>query len=142
MVGGACLTLLCACATTPPSQEMADARAELRAAEDAGAKNIGVEQFKEASNSLSLAERELDLSDYRTARNYAIIARSAASTARKVMEALHEARKSIDDARAQGRPASDAEAAYQAAVEDARQGDIESAVAKAQQAVRLAENQP
>jgi hypothetical protein len=142
-VGCAAVALvLTACASLPPTQEMADARAELRAAEDAGAKNIGVEQFRDASHNLILAERKLDLRDYGTARNYAILARSEAAQARKVSESLRDAKEAIAHARGIGKSPSDAEAAYQAAVESARRGDIALSLTLAQNAVRLAGDGP
>lgn len=76
------LLMLAGCATVP-SQEMADARTELRAAEAAGAARYAPAQLAAARRHLADAESRLELGDYAEARRNARWARIDAIGARR-----------------------------------------------------------
>lgn len=76
------LLMLAGCASIP-SQEMADARTELRAAETANAARYAPEPLAEARKYLADAERRLELGDYADARRNADQARLYAISARR-----------------------------------------------------------
>lgn len=70
--------LLAACATSPPVQEMSDARQALQAAIDAGAQERDPAAVRRAERLLQQAGDKLDAGRYRKAREMAQEARQAA----------------------------------------------------------------
>lgn len=71
------------CVTSPPVQEMSDARQAIMAAEDAGAKDSAPTALRAAHDYLKSAEKKLKRKAYNGARADAIDAR------RKALEALN-----------------------------------------------------
>ncbi len=77
-----CVVWVLAGCTTVPSQEMADARTELRAAETVGAARYAPAQLAIARRRLADAESRLELGEYAEARRNARRARIDAISAR------------------------------------------------------------
>src|SRR5690606_29105489 len=80
--------LLAACATSPPVQEMSDARQAIAAAEEAAAAEYARERLDDARRFLETAEQQLRDEMYGAARLNAIRARNRAVEA---LEASQEA---------------------------------------------------
>ncbi len=79
------LVLLClaaACETTPPVQEMSDARQAIAVAREAGAEDHARVELHEALRYLHSAERELSAEEYMQARRDALLAKAKAQEAR------------------------------------------------------------
>lgn len=74
----ACVILLVACATTPPFQEMSDARQAISLAREAGVATRFPELFAEAENFLASAKRRMDKRQFGAARYDARRAREKA----------------------------------------------------------------
>lgn len=91
------ILMLAGCATVP-SQEMADARTELRAAEAAGAARYAPAQLAVARRRLADAESRLELGDYAEARLNAERARMDAISAR--IQAQAQRKEGLRDAAA------------------------------------------
>ncbi len=72
------------CASTPPVQEMSDARQAIMAAEDAGASRFAAAPLSAAHSLLASAEEKLQEKDYRGARSDAVSAHSRAVEARVI----------------------------------------------------------
>jgi len=66
------------CATSPPVQEMSDARQAIIAAQAADAANLAAESLAEAQRLLTLAERFLRNESFGSARNNALRAKNRA----------------------------------------------------------------
>lgn len=82
------LTLLVsACATSPPVQEMSDARQAITAAEEASAQQFAPQTLGEAREFLQQAEEQIRQGNYGAARGSAIRARTRATTALQVSQA-------------------------------------------------------
>ena len=132
-----CLTMLGACAGAP-TQQMADARMELKAAEEAGAKENAQESLLRARKTLSIAEQQLELGNYYDARVAADKARDEASNARLVALAITHAKEIIARAQKINADLAAAQQALQAAQEAARLNKMERALSEAIQAEELA----
>jgi len=74
--------LLYGCATTPPVQEMSDARQAIRAAREANAQQFAPEMLEAAEAYLQEATSELDAGLYDAARRAALTAKRRAMEAR------------------------------------------------------------
>jgi hypothetical protein len=81
----ATLVALAACETTPPVQEMSDARQAITVAREAGAAEYAAIHLKVAEDYLESAKAALDKGDYHVAR------RNAKHAKAKALDALHEA---------------------------------------------------
>jgi len=137
LVGLSCIVGLAACAVAP-TQEMADARAELKAAEEAGAKEYAGAPLASARRGMAEAEQQLALGNFSDARESAALAREDAARAKAVADAIGRARRALDRAEAVHAPSSAAEAALKSAQDAARGGDDRHAVAEAVRAEQLA----
>jgi len=76
--------LINACATTPPVQEMSNARQTISAAHEANASKYAPKQMAEAEHLMSQATDALESGDYVTARDLAIAAQQMAIKARQI----------------------------------------------------------
>lgn len=74
--------MLSGCATTPPVQEMSDARQALRAAEEARAPDLAGDTYQRSRELLEQAETRLQQGEYRSARYKAKEAKRLAIEAR------------------------------------------------------------
>ena len=81
------LTLVAACETAPPVQEMSDARQAITVAREAGAADLAAAVLAEAEEYLQDAEQKLDHQQYREARSAALEAKLRAQQALKLSEA-------------------------------------------------------
>lgn len=79
----AAVVWLAACASTPPAQEMSDARQAIQAARDAGAAEHAPEALARAEALLKTAQKQLELGVYREARAHALEAKTVALDARR-----------------------------------------------------------
>ncbi len=70
------------CGTTPPVQEMSNARQAVQAAREAGAEKFAAQNLTHAEQLLQRAALGLEQGDYRGAREDAVAARQAAAAAR------------------------------------------------------------
>ncbi len=82
--------LLSACVTSPPVQEMSDARQAIAAAEAADAQRLAPESLDAARNYLVEAERFLQEESYGLARTNAVRARNRAMAALRAINAAEE----------------------------------------------------
>ncbi len=76
------LLALAACTTTPPVQEMSNARQTIAAALEARAKVFAPAQLAHAERLMSQATGALESGDYKRARAYAVAAQQQAMKAR------------------------------------------------------------
>ncbi len=76
------LLISAGCASTPPVQEMSDARQAVQAARDADAKRYAPISLGEAERLLEQATRQLEMNNYRKARQSALAAKEMALKAR------------------------------------------------------------
>ena len=81
------MTGLGACVTSPPVQEMSDARQAIAAAEDADADRLAAASLNEARAYLGEAERQLQQEAYGSARMSAVRAKNSAVEALEVSQA-------------------------------------------------------
>lgn len=81
------LATLAACATSPPVQEMSDARQAITAAEEAAAAERAPDLLDEAQRLLGEAERHLRAESYGQARINALRAKNRAVQALEIAEA-------------------------------------------------------
>jgi hypothetical protein len=89
------LSLLLACiaiaaCTTPPVQEMSDARQAIAAAEEADAAKLAPEPLSDARRFLADAERQIQQEAYGPARMNAVRAKNRASQALRTIQAAAE----------------------------------------------------
>jgi len=92
--------VLAACATSPPVQEMSDARQAIAAAEEAAAAEYARERLEDAKRLLATAEQQLRDEMYGPARLNAIRARNRAVEALEAsQEAAAERREERDGQR-------------------------------------------
>jgi hypothetical protein len=98
----ALLGALAAGCASLPSQEMADARQAIAAADDAGAAAAAAGLLDQARNHLADAEAGLERGAYSRAADDALAAKQAAVSAREVTVALEGARETVLAARALG----------------------------------------
>jgi hypothetical protein len=82
-----CLAMLAGCASSPPVQEMSDARQAITAAEEAEAATSAPEMLGEARRFLAQAERALRDESYGSARINAVRAKNRAVAALEIAEA-------------------------------------------------------
>ena len=88
--------LLAGCATTsPPVQEMSDARQAIKSAREANAQQYAPQKLQSAEDSMELAIRTLEQGEYEAARMAASVAKALAIKARD--EALMRARSEALD---------------------------------------------
>lgn len=80
------VTMLAACETAPPVQEMSDARQAIAVARDAGAEDHAAAVLLEAEQYLHSAEQKLNEQKYADARRDALQAKSKAQDARRQSE--------------------------------------------------------
>ena len=80
-----------ACETTPPAQEMSDARQAIAVAKEAGAAEHAAIHLKAAEDYLESARQALDDGEFSEAR------RNAKHAKMKAMDALRETESSTDD---------------------------------------------
>ncbi len=80
------LALLCACVTSPPVQEMSDARQAIRAAEQADAARLAADTLTDARRFLAEAEEQLQQQAYGPARLNAVRARNRAAQALRLSQ--------------------------------------------------------
>lgn len=80
------LLLASACETTPPVQEMSDARQAIAVAREAGAEAHAAAELLQAEQYLDSAEEKLSAEQYAEARRDALQAKSKAQAARKLSE--------------------------------------------------------
>jgi len=85
----ACL-VVAACATSPPVQEMSDARQAIAAAVEADATRFAPESLSEARRFLDEAERQLQQSAYNAARINAVRAKNRAVQALEASQATDQ----------------------------------------------------
>ncbi len=83
----AALLVAAGCQTTPPVQEMSDARQAIMAAKDAGAEEKAPGQLRQAVQHLEAAEEALTQKQYAIARRDAVLAKDRAIYALKLSEA-------------------------------------------------------
>ena len=83
VVLAALLLSVAGCVTTPPVQEMSDARQAIAAARAAGAETLAPQVFRRSVNLLRMAERTLERRSYQQARNQAVAARRLAIEAQE-----------------------------------------------------------
>ena len=84
------LILVAACATSPPVQEMSDARQAITAAEEADADLLAPDVIDSARRYLVVAERQLQQEAYGLARANAVRAKDRAVEALQVSQASSE----------------------------------------------------
>jgi hypothetical protein len=82
-----CAVVLSACVTSPPVQEMSDARQAIAAAEAAGAQRLAPESLEAARDYLNEAERFLQEEAFGPARTNAVRARNRAMAALRASNA-------------------------------------------------------
>jgi HAMP domain-containing protein len=87
----ATLLMFAACQTTPPVQEMSDARQAIMVAKEAGAAEHAAEDLREAEEYLQSAEGSLSTRSYATARRDAVQAKVKAIQALRRSEAMQDA---------------------------------------------------
>ena len=80
------LCLAAGCETTPPVQEMSDARQAIAVARDAGAEDHARVELHEALHYLQSTEKELIAEEYMQARRDALLAKAKAQEARQRSE--------------------------------------------------------
>ena len=81
-----CVCLLAACQTSPPVQEMSDARQAIAAAIEAGAGTVAQEELKKAEDHLDAAEERISEKAYTAARREAMTAKQNALDALSIAE--------------------------------------------------------
>jgi len=86
----AVMLVVAGCQTSPPVQEMSDARQAITAAREAGAEDHAANELDAAVEFLSSAERYLKNRSFTFARRDAIAAKSKALDALKLSEADQE----------------------------------------------------
>jgi hypothetical protein len=84
----AALLAVSACVTSPPVQEMSDARQAIAAAEEADAERLAPAPLSDARRYLGEAERQLQLEAYGPARMNAVRAKNSAVEALHVSQAM------------------------------------------------------
>ncbi|MAP11721.1 MAG: hypothetical protein CMQ61_06675 [Gammaproteobacteria bacterium] len=141
-VGGVIIGMLWflqGCASTPPAQEMSDARQALQAAVAAGAEEYVAADIGRARGFLKGAERAMALRHFDQARSGAVAAKRAALWARKVAASIDDAEQALRQARAAGRDVTTAEAELSRAKRAALQGQTSVAIERAESSRKLSE---
>lgn len=133
-----CVFLLSACATTPPTQEMSDARQSVQAAFDAGAGDLAPQNLHAARDYLERAERELELRFFARARHDAMIAKNEAIKAHNVSVAIRAAESAIADSAVAEDDLDEARTLLDKAAAAAARGQDKAAIRLAEDAGRMA----
>lgn len=120
--------------TSAPTQEMADARQALQAAENADAATHAPANFKGARELLAKAEKAISDGDYDDARADAIATKKAAVSARNIALAIGAAEEALDEADALGFQWRDSRKLLDQARAAAERGDEVTAVKLANEA--------
>jgi hypothetical protein len=81
LLAASMLAFLAGCATSPPVQEMSDARQAIAAAEEANAEQLAPDQLQDARRLLADAEAQLRQEAFNLARINAVRARNRATQA-------------------------------------------------------------
>ena len=134
------MLLLGACASTPPAQEMSDARQALQAAVAAGAEQYVAADVGRARGFLQSAERALALNHFDRARSGAVAAKRAALWARKVAASIDSAEQALGRARVAGHDVAAAESALAGAKQAALEGQSSVALERAEASRKLSES--
>ncbi|KAF0191406.1 MAG: lipoprotein [Gammaproteobacteria bacterium] len=127
---------LSGCASAP-IQEMSDARQTINAARDAGAESEAPGSLGRAESLLTEAQRQLELMNYKRARNDAVEARLQAQKARTLANIVAETRRGITDAGTENEDIQRADGLLQQSVNLAAQGDMTRALQLAREARRV-----
>lgn len=85
------LFVVAGCVTSPPVQEMSDARQAIAVAKDAGAAELASAEFSDAEAYLASAQKKLSERSYSPARRDALLAKD------KALEALALAESAAND---------------------------------------------
>jgi len=109
--------------TTPPSQEMSDARQAINSARNADAADYAPRSLGSAERLLDDAEVSLKQGQYDMARDEALEARQAAMKAREVAVAIADAQAAVDKAKANGGAFAEVERLVEEARSAGREGD-------------------
>ncbi len=120
--------LVVAGCASAPTQEMADARQALQAAENAAAATHAPANLKGARELLAGAERAISNGDYDAARADAVATKKAAVAARNIALAIGGAEKALDEAAALGFQWRDSRKLLDEARAAAKQGDEVTAI--------------
>ncbi len=86
LLAASLLLVLTGCQTSPPVQEMSDARQAITVAKEAGAGDTAAAALNSAIEFLESAEQSLSARDYARARRDAILAKDKALEALKISE--------------------------------------------------------
>lgn len=120
-----------------PIQEMSDARQTINAARDAGAENEVPGSLNRAEVLMNEAQRELELMNYKRARNDAVAAKVQAEKARMLAAIVAETRQGIRDIGADNDQTRRANELLQQSSDLAAQGDMTRALQLAREARRI-----
>lgn len=137
-----CMFLLGACATTPPTQEMSDARQSVQAAVEIGAEDLAPQNLVTAREYLERAERELEMRFFSRARQDAMIAKNEAIKAHNVTRAIREARSAIADSTRSQADRDKADDLLEQARQAAAEGRDRRAIRLAEEARLIAKGEP
>jgi hypothetical protein len=85
------LLVIAGCVTSPPVQEMSDARQAIAVAKEAGAAELATAEFSDAEAYLASAQKKLSERSYNSARRDALLAKD------KALEALALAESAVND---------------------------------------------
>jgi hypothetical protein len=83
--------MVCACVTSPPVQEMSDARQAINAAVEANATRLAPESLGDARRFLEEAEQQIQQQNYGPARMNAVRAKNRATQALRSSVAVSDA---------------------------------------------------
>ncbi len=135
LLGLICVVAGCAGA---PTQELADARSAMIAAEEAHGKETVGESLAAAKKFLNNAEVQLELGNYADARRQAVHARNEAKKARNIAVALEEARHAVGRATQAQALNPTLQEAFDETIRAAKKGDEQTATAMSYRTVVLA----
>jgi len=132
--------LLTACAGSPPTQEMSDARQAVKQAQDSGAGSVAPKLLQSAEKQLKMAEGSIADKSYKRARMAAETAKNEATLARKAAMAFKNAEMAMKNAAAVKNNWRDTRKILDKAKKAAAKGEGAKAVKLANQAQVQAEN--
>lgn len=121
-------SLFAACAGSPPTQEMSDARQAIQAAKDAGADKHVPGLLKSSEELIQSAETKLNNKAFRKARKDAIAAKNSAMTANSVATAIKNAAVVLKKAESLGNVWRDSSRMATDAQKAAAEGDVKKAL--------------
>lgn len=116
---------------------MSDARQTINAARDAGAESEAPGSLGRAESLLTEAQQQLELMNYKRARNDAVEARMQAQKARTLANIVAETRRGMTDAGTENEDIQRADGLLQQSVNLAAQGDMTRALQLAREARRV-----